>query len=69
MGYSIIIKYKCGIELDECTPQALANAILSLYRMTPEQRTEIGCNARVGAEDFDFNKLTDKLVSVIGSVM
>ena len=69
MGYSIINRYKCGVELDECTPQALAEAILVLHDMTPEERAEIGRNARAGAENFDFYKLTDKLVSVIDSVM
>lgn len=69
MGYSIINRYRCGMELDECTPRALADAVISLYNMTAEQRDEVGRNARVGAEDFDFNNLTDKLVSVIDSVM
>lgn len=68
MGYSIISRYKCGTELDECTPRALADAILSLYEMTPNERKMIGCNAQNGAKDFDFNKLTDKLIQVIQSV-
>lgn len=69
MGYSIIDKYRCGLELDECTPQALADAILKLYHMPCEQRAAMGRNAQLGAQEFDFDKLTDKLVGVIRSVM
>ena len=68
MGYSIIKKYNCGIELDECTSQALAEAVLKIYRMPKSERSTLGLNARNGAGDFDFSKLTDKLIDVIHSV-
>jgi len=69
MGYSIINRYSCGIELEECTPECLADAILTYYRMTDEQLDVIGQNARTGAYDFDFTILTDKLQKVIESVV
>ena len=68
MGYSIINKYKCGYELDECTPQALADAVLKLYHMPQAEREKIGQNALNGAWDFDIGILTDKLIAVINSV-
>lgn len=68
MGYSIIDKYKCGIEIDECTPECLAENIIQLYDMPKERLQEYGRNAYEGAKDFDFGILTDKLLSVVKSV-
>jgi len=68
MGYSIIDKYKCGIELENSTPQELADAVLKVYQMTPEEYLTMSMNAKKGAEDFDFKELTKKLIHVIESV-
>ena len=68
MGYSIIDKYKCGIELEDCTPEELANAIIMIKNMSEEQYNKLGENAKIGAEDFDFNVLTKKLINVIESL-
>ncbi len=68
-GYSIIQKYQCGTELGSDDPQQLADAIIHYYEMPPEERQKIGDNARKGALDFDFARLTDKLVDVIESVV
>lgn len=68
MGYSIINKYKCGIELEESTPQELVDAILKIKNMSQYQYNKMGQNARSGAKDFDFKKLTIKLVDVINNV-
>ena len=69
MGYSIIKKYDCGVELNEDTPEALAKQITRFHDMKPEERDQIGKNARNGANDFDFNVLTEKLIRVIESVV
>lgn len=68
MGYSIIKKYNCGVELPEDTPEALANEIMKFHDMDKEMLAKIGRNARKGVEDFDFKVLTGKLISVINSV-
>lgn len=68
MGYSIIKKYNCGLELPEDTPKALAAVIMSFHDMDKETLKQIGMNAKNGAKDFDFTKLTLKLVNVIQSV-
>ena len=68
MGYSIIKRYNCGVELDEDTPEALAKEIMRFHDMKPEERDQIGKNAREGANDFDFSVLTEKLIKVIESV-
>ncbi len=69
MGYSIIKRYDCGVELDEDTPEALVKEIKRFHDMSQEDRRRIGKNAKVGAKDFDFAVLTDKLVNVIESVL
>lgn len=69
MGYSIINRYNCGVELDEDTPEALVEKIKYFHDMNKENREKIGVNARKGASDFDFNILTKKLISVIDSVV
>ena len=68
MGYSIINKYQCGIELEKDTPQCLAEAIIYFYEMDATKYAQYGKNARIGAEEFDFKKLTDKLQTVIDEV-
>ena len=68
MGYSIIKRYNCGVELDEDTPEALAEQIMRFHDMNSEERNQIGKNARNRANDFDFSVLTQKLIKVIESV-
>lgn len=69
MGYSIINKYNCGIELSNSTPEELAEAIIKIKKLSKEEYKLISQNARNGAKDFDFSKLTVKLMDVINSVL
>ena len=69
MGYSIIKRYNCGVELDEDTPEALAEQIIFFHGMSMEERDKIGQNGKEGAKDFDFRVLTEKLIGVIESVV
>ncbi len=69
MGYSIVKRYNCGVELDEDTPEALAKQIIRFHDMSPKERDKIGKNASQGAKDFDFSVLTEKLIKVIESVV
>ena len=69
MGYSIINKYQCGVELDEDTPEALCKQIMRFHDMGEDERARIGQNARTGAQDFDFDVLTQNLINVIESVV
>jgi glycosyltransferase involved in cell wall biosynthesis len=68
MGYSIIDKYKCGIELENGTPQELAQAIVDIKNMPKHEYKLLGTNAKIGANDFDFRVLTRKLIDVIDSL-
>jgi len=69
MGYSLIEKYKCGVELDTCTPEIFAKAVLKLYDMSEEDYYKMCENARKGASDFDFDILSKKLINVINYVL
>lgn len=69
MGYSILKRYRCGVELETDTPEALAREIMRFHDMSPEERAAIGANASAGARDFDFGVLTEKLIQVIESVV
>lgn len=68
MGYCILEKYKCGISLDESTPENLARAILKVKNMEDTEYNDLAKNAVEGAKNFDFNVLTEKLVDVIYSI-
>ena len=68
MGYSIIEKYNCGVELVEDTPEALAEQIMRFHDMDRAAYESIGLNAKEGVKNFDFKVLTDKLTEVIESV-
>lgn len=68
MGYSILDKYKCGIELENSTPEELASAIIHIKKMSKEQYSEMSKNSLNGAKDFDFKILTGKLIDVIEEV-
>lgn len=68
MGYSIINKYKCGLELDNASDEELANAILKIKKMKQDEYDKLSENAKNGALDFDFKILTQKLIKVIEDV-
>lgn len=69
MGYSIINKYKCGIELEKSSPQELAKVILRIKNMPSEQYETMSHNAKNGSRDFDYKILTKKLINVIENVL
>lgn len=68
IAHSLIQKYHCG--RDDTLPDAetYANAVLAFYHMDEEQRRLMGANARRAAEDYDFKRLTDKLMTVIENI-
>lgn len=63
-GYSILNKYHCGICVPKQSSEEIAKIILQLCR-DENDIEEMGKNARKAAQEFDFEKLTNKLVQVI----
>lgn len=68
MGYCILDRYQCGLSLEECTPEALAEEILKIHDLPKETYARMAENAREGAKDFDFSVLTERLYQVIERV-
>ena len=69
MGYDILERHHCGISLEECTPKCLAEKILAVKGLPEDQYEAMGRRAKETAQEFDFEKLTDKLEKVILTVM
>lgn len=65
MGYDIISKYECGVSLDQCDAQNLANAIKNIKQMSKNEYQRYCLNAKKAALQFDFNILVEKLIEVI----
>ncbi len=68
MGYDLIERYRCGISLEEDTPECLAEAVLAIRGMDPGSYHALCAASRRAAADFDFGVLTEKLIKVIESV-
>ncbi|WP_342610537.1 glycosyltransferase family 4 protein [Staphylococcus hsinchuensis] len=63
-GYSVIDRFNAGVCLDKQTPDMIANAIIEMSN-NERKSFEQGENARSAAHEFDFEKLTSKLIKVI----
>lgn len=68
INYDLIAQHGLGISANFRTAEAYAEAILSLVRMDKENYVELGLRARKVASTFDYEVLTDRLVSVLESV-
>ena len=66
--YNSVIIYGAGMEVRDTRPQEIAAVIGQLAELPAEQRRLMGANARRAAEDYDFKRLTDKLMAVIESI-
>lgn len=66
MGYSLIGRYGCGVEVKRPGAETIAKAILAMRDAGGPAREEMGRRAREGAGDFDIPVLAGKLVDVIG---
>ena len=65
MNYSLIERYKCGIEIGSDNPEDISKSIKQIYELPKEEYNQMCINAQNGAKDFDFEKLTDKFEQVI----
>jgi glycosyltransferase involved in cell wall biosynthesis len=58
---------QCGFTIPPRDPEALAEAIVKLYRMPPEERAEMGERGREYVEEHhDIRKLAERLEQVLG---
>lgn len=61
VGFSVLDEEKCGVQIENQTPENIASAILSIVDMPEEQRRIMGKNAKTAAKQFDYAYLTDIL--------
>ena len=65
VGHSVCKARRCGLELDDQTPEAVADAQEHLSRLSKEEYLAYCDNARTAAVDYDFANLTKKLIAVL----
>lgn len=65
VGHSIVKKEKCGIEVDQQTPEGIADAMKIMCQLGRGEMENYGKNARKSSEQFDYRNLTLKLISTI----
>ena len=66
--YNPAIIYGAGIEVSDAAPQSIAGAIESLMSVSEQAYRSYCANARRAAEDYDFKRLTEKLITIIESL-
>ncbi|BER91402.1 glycosyltransferase family 4 protein [Atrimonas thermophila] len=68
-AYNPVEKAKCGFTVPPRNSQALADAIMELYEMSPEDRKIMGERGRQYVEEFhDVRRLADKLEQMITGI-
>ncbi len=65
VGYSVVKKEICGIELDHQTPEAIADAIQQISVLPPNKINCYKENAKKCALKYDFEVLTDIIINTI----
>lgn len=68
-GYDIIEKNNVGMISKDQTPSEIAKTILKVYNASNKEYTAICNNALNLAKDFDYETLTDKLISIIENII
>lgn len=69
MGYSPIQKYNFGIELEDNSASELAQAIIKIKNMDQAKYDTLSQNALEAAGNYDYRKLTEKLVDLIEEII
>ena len=65
VGHSVCEARQCGLELENQTPEAVADALEQLSCLSAEDYLTYCHNARTAAVDYDFANLTKKLIAVL----
>ena len=65
LGFSLINKYKAGIELDDSSPKNIAESILCFKNLDEKTYNDYCKNAHQAAKEYDFENLTLSLVKII----
>lgn len=68
-GYDLVKRYECGAVIPSQTPDTIAEGIKWMAQLPKDTATQYGRNARQAAENFDFKKLTGKLLEILEGVV
>ncbi|WP_225985175.1 glycosyltransferase family 4 protein [Priestia endophytica] len=69
MGYCPLERYKCGLSLEKDTPEALAKAVLDIYKIPDSDYNQMSINATNGAKDFDYKVLAGKFNTIMENLI
>lgn len=64
-GYDLIKRYNCGMVVDHADPEQLAKTIIEFSNMSKNQYEQYCKNAITAANDYDYQRLTEKLIELI----
>lgn len=64
-GYDLILKYNAGVVIDNVDANRFAQSILYVKHMSETEYSTLCENALKAAEEYDFTKLTTKLINII----
>ena len=68
--YNAVEEARCGLTVPPRDPEALAEAVIKLYQMSPEERAEMGKRGQEYVEKYhDIRKLAAQLESILQSVL
>jgi len=65
MGYSLIQKYNCGIEIYDATPEQICDAISEIKNLPKPEYDKLCFNSSLAAKDFDVKDLSQQLIKII----
>lgn len=68
-AHSLITLHHCGVETADQEPDTLIRALREAMTWSPEERAEMGKNARRVVEDYDYAALTKKLEKILLGVI
>lgn len=65
VGYDLLERYNCGVTLKDITAEVISREILKIYNLPKEELDKMSNNALEASKDYDFKKLTEKLICII----
>ncbi|MEN1762026.1 glycosyltransferase family 4 protein [Anoxynatronum sibiricum] len=64
-GYDLIKRYDCGVVVDSASPKEIAEEIIKIKNFSLGEYNTMCINSFIAAQDYDFSKLTAKLLEII----
>lgn len=65
IGYSILTEFRCGIHAVDDSVEHVQEALKQFFSLSEERRTQMGKNAYMAAEQYDYKRLTEKFENIL----